>query len=81
MFIVVDQEGQARRTFEGYKDQARLILRSMRLSDQEIDDFIRTGLERIGEGYPPFEEGYPVSREKMISTLRYWRSKRKEHEE
>ena len=34
---------------------------------------VEDAIELIKEGKPPFEEGYPVSRWKLIETLRTWR--------
>lgn len=49
------------------------LLRALRLKDTEIEDLLRIGLENVQAGNPAFEPGYPVSREKLISTLRNWR--------
>jgi hypothetical protein len=43
------------------------------LKKQQIQELVRTGLERLAEGQWPFEKDYPVSASKMRETLRSWR--------
>ncbi|MEX2030708.1 MAG: hypothetical protein WD906_07045 [Anaerolineales bacterium] len=54
-------------------EHARDILRALRLKDKDIEPQLRKALENAKSGLPPFEAQYPVSREKMIATLRRWR--------
>ncbi len=54
-------------------EHARGLLEALRLKNNEIEEMLKIGLENVQAGKPAFELGYPVSREKLISTLRNWR--------
>lgn len=56
-------------------DKASDLLRTVRFSDEEIESTIQEGLQNIYAGEPPFADEYPVSRDKVISALKYWRTK------
>jgi len=56
---------------------ARGLLQAIRVKDAEIDGFLKYGLKRISEGESPFEIGYPVSKDKVIATLKSWRGSKK----
>ena len=58
-------------------EEAQFILTVLRMRTQEISILLTDGLERVRRGQPPFEAGYPLSREQLISAMKYWRSKRK----
>lgn len=58
-------------------EEAQFILTVLRMRTQEISILLIEGLERVRKGQPPFEAGYPLSREQIISAMKYWRSKRK----
>lgn len=53
------------------------LLGALGIREEESEPMLIEGLQRIKEGLPPFEEGYPISRDKMISVLRTWRSNKK----
>lgn len=49
------------------------VLLSGTFYSEDLFTILKEGVENINSGNPPFEEGYPVSREKMIEVLRTWR--------
>jgi hypothetical protein len=40
----------------------------------DIEMQLSAGIERIQQGEPPFERGYPVNRNRVIAVLRTWRN-------
>jgi hypothetical protein len=58
-------------------DHARGLLKAVRLKADDIESLLRSGLENIQVGRPAFEKGYPISRDKLIGTLKSWRQSRK----
>lgn len=58
-------------------DQAQDILKALRLKDDEIKEMLQVGLKNIQSGEQAFEEEYPLSKEKLRTTLRSWRQGRK----
>lgn len=54
-------------------EHARDMLRALKLKDKDIEPQLRKALENAESGLPLFEVEYPVSREKLIATLRGWR--------
>lgn len=58
-------------------DHARYMLQALRLKEEEIEELLQIGFERIKVGEIAFEEGYPIDGEKLRNTLRSWREGRK----
>lgn len=59
------------------RDHAKWLLTYLRVSDEDAEKVVNEGLNRIEQGLPPFHDAeYPITREKIISALKYWRSKR-----
>lgn len=56
---------------------ASKLLQSLGMKEDEAEQILNEGLERIRYGNHPFEHEYPISRNKMINTLRTWREGRK----
>lgn len=56
---------------------ARDLLKALKLKNSEIDEILKFGLENIRMGKPAFEKEYPVSRDKIISTMKTWRKGKK----
>lgn len=54
-------------------EHAGVLLKALSLKNSEIEEMLKIGLKNLQAGKPAFELGYPVSREKLISTLRKWR--------
>jgi hypothetical protein len=54
-------------------EHARVLLRAVRIKDDEIEDLLQSGLDNLRAGKPVFDRGYPLSRERLIRTLRTWR--------
>lgn len=54
-----------------------LLLKAFKMNQDEIDEILANGLRRIQEGEKPFEKGYPVSRARIIETLRSWKRGKK----
>jgi hypothetical protein len=54
-------------------EHARGMLRALQLKDKDIEALLRNALKAVGSELPPFEADYPVSREKLIATVRSWR--------
>lgn len=57
-------------------EHAKGILETMRFPDSEIEAILSEGFGRIMNGEPPFEQEYPISRDKVINILRVWRRNR-----
>lgn len=64
----------------GEIEWARDQLLALRMGSEEVVFTIDKALAQIEDGKPPFEDGYPISREKLIGTLRYWKGMRKEED-
>jgi hypothetical protein len=60
-------------------EHARDLLRAVRLKDDEIEELLQSGLDNLRAKKPAFEREYPVSRERLIRTLRTWREGLKHH--
>ncbi len=58
-------------------NHSRYLLRIFALKDDEIDLFLRDGLERLVKGENPFDQEYPISQLKVIDKLRTWRNGKK----
>jgi len=58
-------------------NHSRDLLRVIGLKDDEIEQELRDGLERITKGEKPFPPDKPISRVKMIYTLDNWREGKK----
>ena len=56
-------------------DHARSMLRALRVGDRDVELLLSQALHNVRAGLPPFEPGYPVSRDKLIATLRTWRTR------
>jgi hypothetical protein len=54
-------------------EQARYWLQCLGVNEQEINDYLSSGIQRIELGEYPFDEGKPISRSKMIEKLKTWR--------
>lgn len=53
------------------------LLKIIGMDTKEIEELLNLGLENLRSNKPAFESGYPVSRDKLISTLKTWRKGRK----
>lgn len=56
---------------------SRMRLRDLGVSSANIDACFDDGQKRIRAGLPPFDAGYPVSRQTIINALGYWKKNRK----
>ncbi len=56
----------------------RQLLKAIRLEDHKIESLWQEGLDRIANGLPPLEvsKNYPVTRRKVIDTLKTWRGRK-----
>lgn len=58
-------------------EHAKDMLVMLGIKAEEADELIRLGIENIESGIKPFEDDYPISRDKLIRTLRTWSDSRK----
>lgn len=58
-------------------EEASELMTLIGFRDDEIEDILNYGLECIQEGEPPFMDEYPVTSERMRSTIRNWREGKK----
>lgn len=56
-------------------ERARRLLQVIRFTEEDTSFFIQDGIEQIQNGKKPFRKGYPVSKEKIRSVLKWWRDK------
>lgn len=60
-----------------YARWAREILEALRFSKEDATSIMDEAYDNVWAGRPPFSDGYPLDRDKLIGVLRYWRRKLK----